>query len=385
MPGRVCMVVHEYFPRDFRVRREARALVAAGYEIDIICLKQPGQASKELFEGMNVFRLPIMRHRGSALPVYMAEYMAFAGLAAGLVTAAHINRPYDVVHVHAPPDFLVTAGVLTRLLSARLILDIHDLTPELYGSRFKKTGGAAAQMIMQFIERGSCAAADKVITVTEAFKQLLVERGVSPEKVVVLHNCPDPEAFSSKPIKSKTGQEFVIIHHGTLVHRYGVDILLKAFEKVAAELPQARLQIYGEGDWLPRLESRVAQNGLAGRVSLFGEVAQGRVAQALADADLCVVPNRQDDFTDLLLPTKLLEALQMGCPTIASATRVIAETFPSGVCLVKPGDVDALAQAISRLAENNDERDNLAAAGKLQAKRFEWTTEKHKLLDLYRD
>jgi glycosyltransferase involved in cell wall biosynthesis len=384
MQGRVCMLVHEYFPRDFRVRREARALAAAGYEIDIVCLKQSGQASREFFEGLNVFRLPIKRHRGSPLPVYMAEYMAFAGLAAGLVTSAHINRPYDVVHVHAPPDFLVAAGLLSKLLKAKLVLDIHDLTPELYGSRFKKTGGTAAQMIMQSIERGSCAAADTVITVTEAFKQLLVERGVSPDKVVVLHNCADPEAFKPNSTGKTTGREFVIIHHGTLVHRYGVDILLKAFEKLADQLPKTSLQIFGEGDWLPRLEDRVARNGLAGRVSLFGEVAQDRVAKALARADLCVVPNRQDGFTDLLLPTKLLEALQVGCPTIASATRVIAETFPSGVCLVPPGDVDSLAQAIGRLAENKVERDKLAAEGKKQAQRFDWNSEKLKLLDLYR-
>ena len=79
---RSCMVVHEYYPRDFRVRRQARALAAAGWQVDIVCLRRPGQPAREQIDGLEVFRLPVHRHRGAPIAAYLAEYAAFASLAA---------------------------------------------------------------------------------------------------------------------------------------------------------------------------------------------------------------------------------------------------------------------------------------------------------------
>jgi glycosyltransferase involved in cell wall biosynthesis len=379
--ARVCMLVHEHYPRDFRVRREARVLLAAGAEVTVVSLREPGQPSRESIDGAEVIRLPIRRHRGRPVPVYVAEYLAFA-LAAGSLLAA--RRRFDVVHVHAPPDFLVLAAVVPRLRGARVILDIHDLTPELYRSRFKRAGGPAAQLALKTAEKVSCAAADRVITVTEVFKQRLVSRGIDERKILVLHNCPDPGIFKPRRACAGKRKEFVVMHHGTLLYRYGVDVLVDAFRLASTRVKNARLQIYGRGDWLPRLREMVSEYSLGDRVTLFGETGQEEVALALSSADLCVVPNRQEPFTDLLLPTKLLEALRVGCPAVASATTVVAEAFASGgVRLVPPGDARALAKVIVELAADGKARAALAAEGKRQAKRFDWKREQKKLLALY--
>jgi glycosyltransferase involved in cell wall biosynthesis len=375
------MLVHEHYPRDFRVRREARVLLAAGLELTIVSLREPGQTSKDNIDGAEVIRLPIQRHRGKPMPVYVAEYTAFAS-AAGAWLAAH--KPFDIVHVHAPPDFLVLAGLLPKLRGARLILDIHDLTPELYRSRFKRAGGVAAQIGLKAAERLSCALADRVITVTGVFRDLLVSRGLSADKILVLHNCPDPAVFKARRGKKTDG--LVVMHHGTLLHRYGVDVLVEAFGEVSRKVKDVRLDIYGRGDLLPRLQQMVSDLSLQERVTLHGETSQEQVAAALSKADLCVVPNRQEPFTDLLMPTKLLEALLVGCPVVASATRVVEETFSAGgVHLVAPDDPAALAEAIVLLASDEKARKDLAAAGKKQAKRFDWKQEQKKLLELYEE
>lgn len=384
MPGRACMLVHEYFPRDFRVRREARALRDAGWQIEIVCLRKPGQPARERVDRLDVTRLAVRRHRGSPLPVYLAEYLAFAVAAGALLSKRQLSNSYDIVHIHAPPDFLLAAGLLAKLRGAKLVLDIHDLTPELYGSRFKTTGGLAAQLAMRLVERAACQAADRVITVTGAFAGLLESRGVGPDKLVVVRNSPDPAAFDPRTRKPATDDQLIIMHHGTLVRRYGIDILLEAFADMSRSAPRARLHVYGEGDRLPHLKARAAELGLSKKATFHGEVAQEEVARALARADLCVVPNRRDDFTDLLLPTKLLEALHMGCPTISSATRVIAENFSDGgVMLVPPGDVAALSAAMLQLATDEAERSRLAAAGTQQARRYAWEHESRKLVELY--
>jgi len=379
--ARVCMLVHEHYPRDFRVRREARVLLAAGMEVTVVSLREPGQSAQDDVDGAEVVRLPIQRHRGRPMPVYVAEYLAFAS-AAGAWLAAH--RPFDVVHVHAPPDFLVLAGLVPKLRGARVILDIHDLTPELYRSRFKHRGGAAAQVALKAAERLSCGLADRVITVTGVFRDLLVSRGVAADKILVLHNCPDPAIF--KPRRRKKRDGFTVMHHGTLLHRYGVDVLVEAFFEVSQKIKNAHLDIYGRGDWLPRLKQMVSDLSLQGSVTLHGETPQEQVAAALARADLCVVPNRREPFTDLLMPTKLLEALLVGCPVVASATRVVQEAFSGGgVYLVPPEDPAALAEAIVQLASDEQARKDLAAAGKKKAKRFDWNQEQKKLIALYGD
>ncbi len=375
------MLVHEHYPRDFRVRREARVLLSAGMDVTVVSLREPGQPARDEVDGARVVRLPIKRHRGRPIPVYVAEYASFA-VASGAWLAA--QKPFDLVHVHAPPDFLVLAGVVPKLRGAGLILDIHDLTPELYGSRFKRAGGAAARLMLEAAERASCTVADRVITVTEVFKQRLVSRGVAPDKILVLPNCPDPDIF--KPRRRRTGKrrDFVVMHHGTLLYRYGVDVLVEAFREVGAKVPKARLEIYGRGDWLPRLREMVVELSLADRVTLHGETSQEEVAAALRRADLCVVPNRKEPFTDLLMPTKLLEALRVGCPVVASATRVVQEAFASGgVRLVPPEDPETLAAAIVDLASDPEALGDLAAGGKRQARRFDWKLEQKKLLELY--
>lgn len=385
---RVCMIVHHYFPRDVRVRREALALADAGFQVTVIALRQPGESSSENWRGLTVLRMPIMRHRGSSLPIYLAEYLTFASMAGWTVSRLHMRSPFGVVHVHAPPDFLIGAGLPARLAGAKLILDDHDLTPELYASRFRGVGGQLARQMTKTAERGSCMAADRVITVTDAFKELMVERGTPADKILVLHNCPDPKIFDPELVGSgkRNNKNFVVMHHGTMLYRYGEDLLLEAFAKVLQKLPNARLEIYGDGDLLPELQRRAAEPDLQGRVILHGDVTQEEIAHALLRADLSIVPNRSDELVETLLPTKLLEALQMGCPVLASQTKMVAETFrDGGVEFFPAGDADALAASVVRLAKDRRRLNRLRLEGLRQVARFSWKTEKLKLINLYRE
>jgi glycosyltransferase involved in cell wall biosynthesis len=376
------MVVHHFFPRDMRVRREARALAQDGYEVSVFCLQMPGEPKCERWQDIEIFRQPIMRHRGQSLPVYLSEYSVMTALCAKSITVEHWRMPFDVVHVHTPPDFLVAAGLAAKLTGSKLVLDIHDLSPELYGTRFG--GTSKAKWLLSKVEQGACRLADRVITVTQVFKKSLLERSVPEDKVVVLRNCPDEEIFTPTSGKvSRAGKSFRVMHHGTLMHRYGVDVLVRAFSQVVEEIPEAHLDIFGEGDLEDELKAMIIEKPLAGRVSMCGDVSQENIAQELQNSDLCVVPNRSDSFTDMLLPTKLLEALRMGCATIASATPMIEESFPEGVCLAKPGDAADLAKKIIALARDEKDRRRLGAQGRKAVESYSWGVEKMKLLDLY--
>lgn len=385
MSLRLAMLVHHYFPRDVRVRREARALAAAGHQVSVLCLRRPGEPAEEHWRGIRILRQPVGRHRGRGLAVYLAEYAAMTGLAAARLARLLLRQRFDAIHVHAPPDFLLAAALPALLRGARLVLDVHDLSPELYGERFGGRGGALAAEALEAVERAACARAERVITVTEAFAERLRRRGVAAEKIEVLRNGPDEEIFvppAARPQRPPGALR--LIHHGTLVQRYGVDVLLEALARLAPELDELRLDVFGEGDREPALRARAARPDLAGRVYFHGDVLQDELVGALAAADVCVVPNRADPFTDLLLPTKLLEGLRMGCACVASDTSVVRASLPDDALLrVPPGDAAALAAALRQLALDPAARRRLAAAGQRAAERFSWRREKQKLLALY--
>ncbi len=359
------MLVHEHYPRDFRVRREARALLEAGWAVDVVALRRPGEPVRERIDGAEVYRFPISRHRGAPIPVYLLEYAAFCSAACTWLMAR--AGLYDIVHVHAPPDWLVFAAAVPRL-RVPVILDIHDLTPELYRSRFGGRGGMMADNVLRLSEASACRFASSVITVTYAFRDLLVQRGADARKIHVIHNYPDPDLFMRKKARKRKGP--VIVHHGTLVRRYGPDVLVEAFRIALPELPgTAELHIYGDGDARSHIERVVERRGLSGRVFLHGEVEQERIAQALSTADICVVPNLRDDFTDLLLPTKLMEALWLGVATVASDTTVIRKEAGDGAWLVEPGNAHSLALALVELGNSSELRPLERAKGSTGGRR----------------
>jgi hypothetical protein len=108
------MVVHGTYPADPRVARETRAAVRAGFEVDVVAMREPGRPAREKAEGVEVHRLPISRSRGAGRLRFFGEYVAFAGLATLQLAWLALRRRPTVVQVHNPPDFLVFAALLPK-------------------------------------------------------------------------------------------------------------------------------------------------------------------------------------------------------------------------------------------------------------------------------
>ena len=132
---KVAAVVFSYYRWDARVRREAESLVEAGMSVDVICLQKEGESKEETINGVSVRRLPLGRKRAGQFR-YIFEYFAFTLLALMRLSVRHVSRRYDVVHVHNMPDFLVFTALLPRLTGSKIVLDLHDPTPEVYMAKY---------------------------------------------------------------------------------------------------------------------------------------------------------------------------------------------------------------------------------------------------------
>src|SRR5260370_42626832 len=108
---RVGAITFDWYPFDPLVRRISEAAVDGGYEGDVICLRQKQEKRYEVYNGVNVYRVPMNRGFGQSLPATVLNWCWFAWLATLTVTCLHFKQRYDVIHVHNMPDFLVFSSL----------------------------------------------------------------------------------------------------------------------------------------------------------------------------------------------------------------------------------------------------------------------------------
>jgi glycosyltransferase involved in cell wall biosynthesis len=264
------------FPGDPRPRRAAETFLQAGMDVEIICRREEGERGRDVFNGMKIDRVAIKHERGSKLG-YLLRYVLFIGIAFAKLSGRSFMRGYDIVHIHNMPDVLVLAAVVPKLLGAKVILDLHDPMPELMMTIFGLRKESRAVAAMALLEKWSIALADRVLTVNRACEKIFIARSCSPEKVTVIMNAPDEGMFrfvptnSKEPRSAKTSAPFIIMYHGTLVERNGVDLAVEALAKVRDTVPTAELHIYGpRTPFLDRVLNMVTEKRLEKAVRYLG-------------------------------------------------------------------------------------------------------------------
>ena len=365
-PLRILILRQGFYPQDPRVQREALALTAAGHRVQVLCLRGPDQAATETVEGVRVHRLALGRRRGGA-GRYLLDYGAFF-LAAFLWLARRQPRErFQVVQVNTLPDALVWAAWPARLGGAALVLDLHEVMPELYASRFSLAMNHPLPRLLGRLETAAIRFADRAVAVSEPCLEIYLARGAPAARFAVVTNSPDPRRFPPRAPDPPPPGPRRIVSHGTLVARYGFDVLLEAFALLAGwtGYEDLRLELLGEGELRPLLQERARALGLEERVSLPGELPLEAMAEHLAGAALGVVANRDDPFTALVLPTKLMEYFILGIPAVASGTAAVLRQCPADwLRLAAPGDAEALAGVMAQALASPGE--SLAMARRAQ-------------------
>ena len=359
-PRRLCMVVHGPYPvGEPRVAREARAAVDAGFHVTVVAMRGEGEPPHEWVDAVEVHRLANLRSARTRPLELVREYAGFAALAAARVGRLHLSRRFGIVQIHNPPDFLMAAAVLPRLAGARVVFDIHDLAPELFAARL---GGSdrtrAAERLLRRVESAAVRLSDSVVTVHEPYRSELRLRGIPDEKIVVVLNALDERLLpAQRPVQD---DGFRIVYHGTVTRFYGVELVVDAFARLAAELRSSRLEIYGAGDAIPDVQARVESHGLSDRVTVSGRmVPHEQVLMNVNGASVGVVAQLPIERNLQALPTKLMEYVALGVPVVAPDIPAIQGAFGNDeLVFFSAGDASSLAEAIRTVASSPRLRGN---------------------------
>jgi glycosyltransferase involved in cell wall biosynthesis len=363
------------------------ALLKEGMSIDLICLADDNAPKREKTGQLNVLRVPI-RHRRGGIFSYAYNYTAFILVSAVILAVRAFRRRYDLVHVHNMPDILVLCSLIPKALGARVVLDLHDPMPELLTTIFGLHENSLGVGIMKWLEKWSIARATAVVTVNIACKRIFASRSCRLEKITVVMNAPDEKIFPFRaprpPAAGNSGRRFVMMYHGSLVERNGLDLAVEALARVRSTIPAAELRIYGRSTpYLERVMEQVRRKGLEDCVSYLGQKPLEGLVGAIDDCDLGVVPNHRNAFTDINTPTRIFEYLALGKPVIAPRAVGICDYFDdSSLVFFELGDAKDLALKTEYVFSHPDEVFETVRRGQEVYQEHSWPTEKGRFIGL---
>lgn len=383
-PRRVCMLAYTFYEEDNRVIRYSQALAERGDSVDAISLKSnPEHLAVEKVGDVLVHRMQWRNQKAQTRKLdFLLPILSFWLRASWRLSIDHLRRPYDVVHVHNVPDFLVFAAWLPKLTGARLVLDIHDVVPEFYASKFKLPTSSVGVRLLLWMERLSAAFADQIIISNHLWREKYASRTCSEHKCSVFINNVDTRRFHRRP-RTRNDDTLRLIFPGGLQWHQGLDIAISAFGKLVPRLPGVDFHIYGSGNMKARLLSQTAELGLQGKVRFFEPVPASEIPELMAQADLGVVPKRADSFGNEAYSTKIMEFMSLGVPVVASATKIDRYYFDDSVVrFFESGNEDALADAMYEVLQNETLRREMVERAAHYAEKHSWDNHKEAYLTL---
>ena len=246
------------------------------------------------------------------------------------------DNQFDVIHAHDWLTYL--AGIAAKKVSGKpLVIHVH-------ATEFDRSGENINHEVYN-LERLGMENADKVITVSNLTRNIVINKyGISPDKVVTVHNAVDFESYDSVNVE-KSVKEKVVTFLGRITYQKGPEFFIEAANKVLQRRDDVRFVMAGSGDLLNRSIRRAAKLGISTKFHFTGFLKGADVKRMFAYSDVYVMPSVSEPFG--ISP---LEAMKSNVPTIISKQSGVAEVLDH-VIKVDFWDVDALAEAIYGLLE----------------------------------
>lgn len=286
----------------------------------------------------------------------------------------------DVVHAHQGEDYAVLplALAVARRRRVPLVVTVHT------SIRHNVPARPRTALIKAFggpIERAVLRRADAVLALTARAAGEFTADGVAPGRTHIVPPGFVPAAFADPlddPLPDLPRPRVLFV--GRLAPQKRPDLL----PAIAAALPTgASLVVVGDGPQREALEALVARSPARDRIHLVGFMPHHRIPAFLAHADVLVLPSAYEELASILV-----EAMAAGLPVVATRVGGTPDVVTDGVTglLAPPGDVAAIAGALTRILRDGELAARLAAAGRRHADgHHSWQALAERVLGIYHD
>jgi glycosyltransferase involved in cell wall biosynthesis len=368
---RVLIIVQNLpVPFDRRVWLESQALVAAGYDVTVVCPRGKGDPGFHVLDGVTIHKYRPYAPGGSAAG-FVLEY-AYSFLATLLlVLRARRSGRFDVLQACNPPDiFWPIAWWLRACDGTRFVFDHHDLCPELFDSRFPD-GSRLARRGLLALEKATFATADHVVSTNSSYAEIAMRRGgKAPSDVTVVRTGPDGERLRCRAANPacRRGRRYLVAYIGVMGPQDGVDLAVRAAAHVVHDLQRTDVSFtfMGAGDSYDHLVALRDDLALRDYLELPGRVPDETVLDVLSTADVGLSPDPKNPLNDVSTMNKTMEYMAFGLPVVAYDLKETRVSAGDAAVYIESGDVAAYARAIVELLDDEDRRQAMGRTGRLR-------------------
>lgn len=366
---------------DPRARRQVEALASHGYDVSVICRRDPRNRECADSVGVTVYEFPAPPETGHKIGFFV-EY-GFALLASFVLSLRVAARGrFDAMQIGNPPDAQFLLALPFKPFGCSLIVDQRDLSPEVYADRYGTDQGLLFR-VLSTLERMAWRSADHILTVNTSLVDAIVERGGrSRSSVTVVGNGPHRDRVASPNLELKRGRQFLVMWLGKMGPQDHVDLALAAAQHIVHTLGRTDCQFafIGDGEEQPGLLRAAHERGLGDFVTFTGFLEEPRYLEYLATADLGLDSNLQQEVT----PVKGMEYMSFGVPMVAFDLCETRRMGGESVTYVAPGDAVALASSIVELLDDSPRRATMGAIGRARIEDdLAWEHQRIRYLDIY--
>lgn len=344
---KISIFVFSYYLEDTRVRKQCELLSEKGHIVDVYCLRRVGETKFEFKNGVRINRVGFERRlTGRSKFRYIVEYLRF------FVICLFINisrlRSAKLIIFHNMPNFLIFSATFSRLINVPIILDVHDLMPELILSKDFESGRFLYRLLL-LEERYSHRFATTRITVNKPISKFLQERtGVNYD---VIHNGP---LISRINPKRKNIRASSLVFLGNIHERYGLDKIIVNFAALIQRIEDITLDIYGDGPHLEAIKDKIRNGGLEDRIFCHGKYEPDDVEKILSNHAIGIALLDKNLQNDLSIPVKTTEYIMNSTPFLCTDLHTVRHYFPEGgMVYVDDGDTEQIQAAIYDLVTNH--------------------------------
>jgi len=388
--SRVLIIVQNLpVPFDRRVWLECQALVAAGFEVSVVCPKGKGDPPYQVIDGVRLYKYRPYAPGGTKIG-FINEYVYSFLATAWLTLRARRSGRFTVLQACNPPDIFWPIAMFLRALDrTRFVFDHHDLCPELFQSRFPD-GPSLPYRGLRTLERRTHRTADHVISTNDSYRAIAIERsGKSPADVTVVRTGPDPDRLvrgAAKP-ELRRGRPHLATYIGVMGPQDGVDIVVRAAAVVVNELNRGDIAftLIGSGDCFDELVALRDELNLAGHVEFTGRAPDELVADIMSTADVGLSPDPLNPLNDVSTMNKTMEYMAYELPVVAFDLRETRVSAGDAAVYVTPNDVHEYARAIVALMDDEPRRAQLGKTGRVRVEQeLAWQHQERAYVGVYR-